>query len=109
MTSAVQTPPSLPLACVAGAIPAAERPAHFALIKELFTTAAQERRELPDGYGFRFDAARIEHIARFVANERQCCPFLTFTIELTPGGGPLWLRLTGPEGTREFLDAELLA
>ena len=46
--------------------------------------------------------------ARFVANERRCCPFLTFTLELAPDGGPLWLRLTGPAGTRAFLEAEFL-
>jgi len=45
-------------------------------------------------------------VARFVANERKCCPFLHIEVELG-GGGPIWLRLTGPEGTRELIDAEL--
>lgn len=40
-------------------------------------------------------------------NECRCCPFLGFTLELLPDDGPLTLRLTGPDGVREFLAAEL--
>lgn len=95
-----------PLACVPGAIPAGERTAHFERTRQLFE-GALERAELTDGYGFRFDPDRLADVVRFVEHERRCCPFLTFTIEQRPDGGPLWLRLTGPAGTREFLVAEL--
>ena len=44
---------------------------------------------------------------RFVGNERHCCPFLGFAIEILPENGVLWLRLAGPAGTRAFLDEEL--
>jgi hypothetical protein len=44
-------------------------------------------------------------VARFVANERRCCPFLAIAVERAPDAGPLWLRLTGPAGTHELLDA----
>jgi hypothetical protein len=97
---------SVPLACVPDALATHERPAHFALLARLFSEAVRERRELPDGAAFRFDAAAFDDVARFVANERRCCPFLTFTLELT-SDGPLWLRLAGPPGTRDFLEAEL--
>ena len=95
------------LACVPGAIPAAERPAHFARLNRLFAEHAQERRDVAGGYAFRFDAASLDDVALFVGRERLCCPFLTFSLELSAQDGPLWLRLTGPDGTREFLDAEL--
>ena len=98
---------SIPLACVPGAIPAAERPAHFALIQSLFGETLLETAPLPDGYGFRFPASALEALTRFVANERKCCPFLTFVMEIPPADGPVWLRLAGPEGTRAFLEAEL--
>lgn len=97
---------ALPLACVPDAIPSADRPAHFALIGRLFENV-REKVILDDGYAVRFDAAAFGDVARFVENERLCCPFLAFTLEVQPGGGPLWLRMTGPEGTREFLDVEL--
>jgi hypothetical protein len=98
---------SIALACVPGGIPPAERPAHFALLNRLFANHAQERRDVAGGYAFRFDAASFDDVARFVARERLCCPFLDFSLELSAQDGPLWLRLTGPDGTREFLDAEL--
>ena len=96
-----------PLACVPGAIPAAERAAHFAVAAELFGEGVRKRVGLPDGYAFHFDPAAFEAVARFVGSERKCCPFLVFSLTVSPGGGPLWLRMTGPEGTRAFLDAEL--
>jgi len=40
-------------------------------------------------------------------NERRCCPFMTFEVVVAPSSGPIWLRMTGPEGTREVLRAEL--
>jgi hypothetical protein len=39
--------------------------------------------------------------------ERQCCPFLRFNIRLEPGEGPIWLELSGPEGTKDFLNSFL--
>lgn len=48
----------------------------------------------------------LASVARFVANERKCCPFVSFSIEVS-GDGPVWLRMTGPAGTRECLEAEL--
>ncbi len=66
-----------------------------------------ERVPLPEGYAFRFDCSEFEDVARFVTNERRCCPFLTFEVELAAQSGPIWLRMTGPEGTRAILDAEL--
>jgi len=92
------------IACVRGGIPADERDAHFALLSRLLTEAVRERLGNPDGYAFRFDGEMFDDIARYVSNERKCCPFLDFVIEVASDGGPLWLRLTGPSGTREFLD-----
>jgi hypothetical protein len=98
---------AVPLACVPAAIPAAERTPHFALARKLFTELAKERRELASGYAFRFEASELETLSRFIANERRCCAFMTFELEVAPACGPLWLRMTGPEGTRAVLDAEL--
>lgn len=98
---------AVPLACVPGAIPAEERAGHFALAAELFAGAARERRALEDGYAFRFGPERLDGVTRWVANERLCCPFLEFTITIAPSGGPVWLRMTGPAGTRAFLEAEM--
>lgn len=97
------------LACVAEAIPASQRARHAELLTRLFATAAVERQAVPGGYQYRFDAAAFDDLTRWIANERRCCPFLAFALDVAPDGGPLRLRLTGPEGTRELLDVELHA
>jgi hypothetical protein len=107
MTNAQTDAPNTPaLACVPGAIAAAERPSHFALLERLFRRALRERIAHGNGYAYRFDSDAFGDLAQLIENERRCCPFLTFALELAPEHGAIWLRLTGPEGTRSFLDAE---
>jgi len=105
--AALYAPP--PPACIADAIPASERAAHRALVARLFATGARDRRAVPGGYEYRFDAAALDDVARWIANERRSCPFLAFALDVAPDDAPLRLRITGPEGTRELLDAELHA
>ena len=95
------------LACEPNAIPSAERSAHFERLARLFSELVLERRLFAAGYEYRFDRAVFETVTDFVKNESRCCPFLTFTIELAGSASSFWLRITGPEGTRDFLDAEL--
>jgi hypothetical protein len=103
----VSTDPTRDLVCVPGAIPAQERAAHFALGRRLFTELAEERVDEPAGIALRLPADELAQVARFVANERRCCPFLRVEVDIAPGTGSMWLRLTGPQGTRELLEAEL--
>jgi hypothetical protein len=100
-------PAPVPLACVPGAIPAAERATHFARIARLFGGEVRATHDLPDGRAYTFAADAFDEVARWVTLERRCCPFLTFALELAPAEDALRLRLTGPAGTRAFLDAEL--
>jgi hypothetical protein len=101
------SPQEPPLACILEAIPEAERSAHVTLASELFGQRVQERQDMPHGYAFRFSPDTLAELARFLTNERRCCPFLSFEIAIASSGGPVWLRITGPEGTREFLATEL--
>jgi len=74
-----------------------------------FRTSQLEVRDLPDGYAFRFapGSRELAALAELIDLERRCCPFLRFRLTVEPAGGPLWLELTGPEGTREMLAHEL--
>ena len=45
--------------------------------------------------------------AAVIDAERRCCRFLRFVLIVEPDDGPLWLELTGPEGTEDFLSALL--
>ena len=97
-----------PLACDLTAIPSDVREEHVLTAPQLFS-AAQEVQELPDGYAIRFpnEPGRFMAIAKFIENERLCCPFFNFGLELEPNSGPLWLRLTGGEGVKEILQTTL--
>lgn len=61
--------------------------------------------ETEAGFAYRFpsDATFISQLATLVELERQCCPFLRFRLTVEEADGPIWLELTGPEGTKEFL------
>lgn len=90
------------------AIAANERPVHLEKSRELFLEV-REMRELSDGYQFRFndEANLLKRVADFVALEKLCCPFLRFEIEVEAESGPVWLRLTGREGVKEFIREEI--
>jgi hypothetical protein len=95
------------LACDLNAIADEQRAAHQIRARRVLHEAAQEVRELPAGYALRFTADDYAALAEFIANERLCCPFFTFELEVTPECGPIWLRLTGQSGVKEFLQAML--
>ena len=95
------------LACVPSAIAPGDRQAHFGLAKELLQQRAQERVALPNGYAICFPVDALEAVARFAANERKCCPFLTFRLEVAPERSLLWLQLTAPGDVKPFLVEEL--
>lgn len=66
---------------------------------------SQESVALPDGFRWRFDpsAEILRSIAQIIDAERQCCHFMRFILTVEPDGGPIWLEVSGPEGTTEFL------
>ena len=93
---------NLPIACTLG--PAALKARREDLLGDL-VRRAEELLDLPDGYRIRFAAAddALITLAKVIEVERQCCRFLTFHVTVEPGDGPIWLEVTGPPGTREFL------
>ena len=64
-----------------------------------------ERREIASGFGYRFEASgdTLNSIVRVIDAERQCCQFFRFQLIIEPAEGPIWLEITGPDGTQEFL------
>lgn len=87
----------------------AERENHIRTTTQLFQTV-QGIYEAENGFEFIFPtpdgSENITQLAEFIYNERRCCPFLEFTLKITPNDKPISLLLTGPEGTQEFLRAE---
>src|SRR5688572_13161121 len=97
-----------PFACDMTAIEVSQRGRHIATIDELFR-AVEEIRELSNGYAFRLpnESDVLVKAAKFIALERVCCPFFGFTLEAEPEVGSLWLSLTGREGVKPFILAEI--
>lgn len=94
-------------ACDMSAIPPAEREAHFELARRLSTETATETRDEDDALTFVLPASAYDDITRFVRSERLCCPFLEFSVEISPQQGPISLKISGPPGAAAFLRAEL--
>jgi hypothetical protein len=68
---------------------------------------AESREETASGMRLRLPADALSAVLQTVDAERQCCRFLRFEITVEPDGGPIWLEVAGPSGTREFLAALL--
>jgi len=66
-------------------------------------------RELPDGYAFELppDKETYQLLTEWAFQERLCCPFFDIDLRFDRENGPLWLRLTGRPGTKEFIKMEL--
>ena len=93
----------LPVACSLD--PAARHARREGLLAELVARATAHE-QLHDGLRLQFEAdgETLALIARTIDAERQCCRFLEFRVTVAQDEGPMVLELTGPTGTREFLD-----
>jgi len=97
-----------PFACDMTAIAPEQRGAHVATIGKLFRSV-QSKRELPDGYAFELpnDSDVLLTAAEFISLERLCCPFFGFSLEIERERGSVWLSLTGRDGVKPFILAEI--
>src|SRR3982751_4396386 len=64
--------------------------------------------ELPDGYEFELpaDNRTYQLLTEWAFQERLCCPFFDINLRFEREEGPLWLRLTGRPGTKDFIKME---
>lgn len=95
-----------PVAC---ALTSAELRERRTQVLALLQHRCEERLALPEGVRLQFAPAgeTLAALATLIDAERQCCPFLDFELTVAADGGPVWLTLTGPAGTRAFLETEL--
>jgi hypothetical protein len=96
------------IACNLRAIDPADLDAHVALAQDVFSpSTVLEIREVAKGYAFRLplETAMLQKTSDFIANERLCCPFFTFTLVV---GDALWLELSGSDEVKEYIKANLV-
>lgn len=98
-----------PFACNRTALDAPARKRHFDELGPALRDRIKNVRELRDGFAFEFpsDTATFHLVSEWVEGERLCCPFFDIDIHVEREGGNLWLRLTGREGVKEFIQADL--
>ena len=84
------------------------RSRHFDELGPKLRSLRKSVRELKNGYEFEFpgDAATYQLLSEWAIQERLCCPFFDINLRLEPEGGPMWLRLTGRPGTKEFIKVD---
>lgn len=92
----------LPIACE---LTPAEIEARRAGLLPGLLAQATERVPLSNGFRWRFVPSTEVLITAVntIDAERQCCRFLKFALTVEADGGNVWLEVTGPDGTNEFL------
>jgi hypothetical protein len=96
------------IACNPSAIAPEARESHAATSKSIFSAdVIIETKELPNGYAFRLplETPMLYKTVEFIANERLCCPFFTFTLVI---GEQFWLELTGIPEVKELIKVDIL-
>ncbi len=101
------TNPNLPVACALSDPQMREREA---TLVAHFRSGVISVAELTDGYAFQLPGDRkwLELVSELMIAERECCPFLTFQLTAEPNMGTLTLRISGPDGSKEFARALLV-
>lgn len=97
-----------PFACDRLALGPEARKRHFDELGPALRTLHKRSRELPDGFEFEFppDAAALRLVFEWAVGERLCCPFFDIDLRLEREGGAFWLRLTGREGVKQFIQSD---
>ncbi len=97
-----------PLVCDLSVLNESDR-ARMAKVSMEIVKMMESVHPLAQGYSFHAsnNSDTLRKIAEWIPLEQACCPFLHF--EITVGGGQtdVIVNLTGPPGTREFLEQEL--
>ncbi len=69
-------------------------------------SSVQEIQELKNGFAFKLPPDAIVATSQWIAYERKCCPFFDFALEVPKDAGPVWLRITGERGIKDFIRTE---
>ena len=75
-------------------------------VRSLLATSYEDAIERDDGYTLLFDGddETLSALAAFVSNERQCCSFAEYAIEVSPPYEETRLTITGPDETKALFD-----
>ena len=68
-----------------------------------------ERTETVKGVQYKFNDSdeTIDLLTNFIKTERLCCPFFRFDLVVGEVENFVYLELSGPEGTKDFIEHEI--
>ena len=68
-----------------------------------------EKVETDQGFKYKFDGSdkMLDLLNSFIKTERLCCDFFVFTLTASSNAKFAWLELSGPEGTKDFINHEI--
>lgn len=97
-----------PFACNRLGLTPEQRKRHFDELGPMLLARKRSVRELPNGFEFEFpsDPATFQLLAEWAAGEHLCCPFFDIDLRQDREDGSAWLRLTGREGVKQFIEAD---
>nr|WP_321232769.1 hypothetical protein [uncultured Psychroserpens sp.] len=66
------------------------------------------KKELENGYAYKFEGTDsiLDQLSEFIKTERACCDFFIFGLSISGDKSEIWLELTGPKGSKDFIDTE---
>jgi hypothetical protein len=72
----------------------------------VLSNALLERKELPNGYAYRFEPTVLKDVGEWLQIVAKCCQPLSYEVSLEPQPhGALWVRISGHEA-KEFINLE---
>jgi hypothetical protein len=68
-----------------------------------------EKIETEDGFKYKFECSNkmLDLLSSFIKTERLCCDFFVFSLTTSGDTKFTWLELSGPEGTKDFINREI--
>jgi len=68
-----------------------------------------EKIETENGFKYKFEGSdkMLDLLSSFIKTERLCCDFFVFTLTASGDTKFIWLELSGPEGTKDFINHEI--
>ena len=86
-----------------------EQKIRYRELREWLHASTRELLEMENGFAFGLEpnAENVQRLAEFTFLEGICCPFLEFALRIGEDHSSLRLELTGREGVKPFLAAEL--
>lgn len=68
-----------------------------------------EKMETEKGFKYKFNGSdkMLDLLNSFIKTERLCCDFFVFNLTASSDTKFIWLELSGPEGTKDFVKHEI--